>query len=149
MIWIQIRDEAICFTFGEGTVRGRRKKLNQNECGYQLHYSEILLATEAAASSQARMSYWCKCIDKGVDYAKKYSLYEVNVFAQLLSIGYGYLLFGAGTKSIFILAIYLSSLKISKYEEDMRDTAREARMNSLMTFSYGTLHLDVHVLVNQ
>ena len=46
-------------------------------------------------------------------------------------------------------AVRPPSLKPSKYDDqDMGNTAAEARMNSFVGFSYGSLHVDVPVLVD-
>ena len=48
------------------------------------------------------------------------------------------------------MVIYDPSQKPSKKDEqDLRNTARKARMNSQTTFSYGPWHMNVLVLADQ
>ena len=63
-----------------------------------------------------------------------YKLYQTNTESNI-------------PQSSSYMATYHPSQKPSKLEEqDMQDTPREVRMNSLATFSHGPLHTDVQVL---
>ena len=55
----------------------------------------------------------------------------------------------ATTLIVLFLNWSLLSIFAKKDKQDTQDTAGKARMNSLTTFSYGFLHMDVPMLAGQ